>query len=110
MQITRGLAAVAVAVTAVASTCAAAQEWPSRLVRIVVPAAPGGSSDAAARLVTNHFQTVFRQPFIIENNFIQCAREVAKSQRQAKKGPAPEAEPANARPRRPSASRGPRPA
>src|SRR5260370_29752417 len=44
-----------------------AQDWPSRLVRIVVPAAAGGSSDAAARLVTNHFQAVFRQPFIIEN-------------------------------------------
>jgi tripartite-type tricarboxylate transporter receptor subunit TctC len=72
MQISRGLAAVAVmavamVATAVASTCAAAQEWPSHLVRIVVPAAAGGSSDAAARLVTNHFQTVFRQPFIIEN-------------------------------------------
>src|SRR5260370_68307 len=46
---------------------ASAQDWPSRLVRIVVPAAAGGSSDAAARLVTNHFQAVFRQPFIIEN-------------------------------------------
>ena len=27
----------------------------------------GGSSGAAARLVTNHFQSVFRQPFIVEN-------------------------------------------
>ncbi len=45
----------------------AALAWPTRLVRIVVPAAAGGSSDAAARLVTNHFQTLFRQPFIIEN-------------------------------------------
>jgi len=44
-----------------------AQDWPSHLVRIIVPAAAGGSSDAAARLVTNHFQAVFRQPFIIEN-------------------------------------------
>src|SRR5579862_5037146 len=67
MQITRALSVIAVAATAVGSTGAAAQEWPTRLVRIVVPAAAGGSSDAAARLVTNHFQTVFRQPFIIEN-------------------------------------------
>jgi tripartite-type tricarboxylate transporter receptor subunit TctC len=36
-------------------------------VRIVVPSAPGGSSDAAARLVANHFQAVLRQPFVIEN-------------------------------------------
>jgi tripartite-type tricarboxylate transporter receptor subunit TctC len=49
------------------ATNASAQEWPTRLVRIVVPAAAGGSSDAAARLVTNHFQAVFRQPFVIEN-------------------------------------------
>jgi tripartite-type tricarboxylate transporter receptor subunit TctC len=57
-----------IAVAAVlASTGATAQDWPARLVRIVVPAAAGGSSDAAARLVTNHFQAVFRQPFIIEN-------------------------------------------
>src|SRR5262249_51829102 len=68
MQITRGLAAVAlVAGAAMMGASTGAQEWPSRLVRIVVPAAPGGSSDAAARLVTNHFQAVFRQPFIIEN-------------------------------------------
>src|SRR5215470_10248676 len=50
-----------------ALTRAAALDWPGRLVRIVVPAAAGGSSDAAARLVTNHFQAAFRQPFIIEN-------------------------------------------
>jgi tripartite-type tricarboxylate transporter receptor subunit TctC len=67
MGIARGLAAIAVAAVVLASTCAGAQDWPSRIVRIVVPAAPGGSSDAAARLVTNHFQAVFRQPFIIEN-------------------------------------------
>jgi tripartite-type tricarboxylate transporter receptor subunit TctC len=36
-------------------------------VRIIVPAAAGGSSDAAARLVANHFQAVFGRPFIIEN-------------------------------------------
>jgi tripartite-type tricarboxylate transporter receptor subunit TctC len=67
MGIARGLAAIAVAAVVLASTSAGAQDWPSRNERIVVPAAPGGSSDAAARLVTNHFQAVFRQPFIIEN-------------------------------------------
>jgi tripartite-type tricarboxylate transporter receptor subunit TctC len=61
------LAILAVAALAASPGAASAQEWPARLVRIVVPAAPGGSSDAAARFVTNHFQGVFRQPFIIEN-------------------------------------------
>jgi tripartite-type tricarboxylate transporter receptor subunit TctC len=46
---------------------ASAQNWPARLVRVIVPAAAGGSSDAAARLVANHFQAVFGRPFIIEN-------------------------------------------
>src|SRR5215831_12401952 len=65
----RGLAAIAAlaAVVVLASPHAVAQDWPTRLVRIVVPAAAGGSSDAAARFVTNHFQAVFGQPFIIEN-------------------------------------------
>jgi len=57
----------AAAALAMSSVAAAAQDWPSRVVRVIVPAAPGGSSDAAARLVTNHFQSVFRQPFIVEN-------------------------------------------
>lgn len=59
--------AIALAAVFVTPPYASAQDWPSRLVRIVVPAAAGGSSDAAARLVTNHFQEAFRQPFIIEN-------------------------------------------
>src|ERR1700734_3939246 len=46
---------------------ARAAEWPTRGVRIVVPAAAGGSSDGSARLVTAHFQAVFHQPFVIEN-------------------------------------------
>src|ERR1700682_105269 len=64
--------ALAMALLSVAVCCtiaprATADEWPSRIVKVVVPAAPGGSSDAAARLVANHFQAVFRQPFVIEN-------------------------------------------
>jgi len=63
------LAAIMVAIAACGTIAAraGADEWPSRVVKIVVPSAPGGSSDAAARLVANHFQSVFRQPFVIEN-------------------------------------------
>src|ERR1700693_5906043 len=65
-------AVLAAAMLALLACCmvvprAGADEWPSRIVKIVVPSAPGGSSDAAARLVANHFQAVFRQPFVIEN-------------------------------------------
>jgi len=58
---------VAIAGCGTIAARAGADEWPSRVVKIVVPYAPGGSSDAAARLVANHFQSVFRQPFVIEN-------------------------------------------
>ena len=33
----------------------------------MVPAAPGGSSDAVARAASNHYQAVFKQPFVIEH-------------------------------------------
>jgi tripartite-type tricarboxylate transporter receptor subunit TctC len=49
------------------SDTAGAAEWPARVVKIVVPSAPGGSSDAAARIIANHFQAVFGQPFVIES-------------------------------------------
>src|SRR4029077_3632464 len=55
------------AILLLAPAGASAQNWPARLVRLIVPAAAGGSSDAAARLVANHFQAVLGRPFIIEN-------------------------------------------
>lgn len=59
--------AAAVAAAAIGIAGAAEQSWPARLVRIIVPAAAGGSSDAAARLVAQHLQATFHQSFIIEN-------------------------------------------
>src|SRR3981189_514016 len=60
-------AAVAVALCCTIDARVVADEWPSRAGKILFPSAPGGSSDAAARQVANHFQAVFRQPFVIEN-------------------------------------------
>ncbi len=44
-----------------------AQEWPTKPVRIIVPFAPGGSSDYLARLLAPEFTATFRQQFIVEN-------------------------------------------
>jgi len=44
-----------------------AQEWPARPVRIVVPFAPGGSSDQLARLLAPEFTATFGQQFFVEN-------------------------------------------
>lgn len=55
-------------ILAVASSLpAAAQGWPSKSVRIIVPFGPGSTPDLVARLVAERLQQKFGQPFVIEN-------------------------------------------
>jgi len=42
-------------------------DFPSRAVRLVVPFAPGGSTDVVARLLSTKLSEGFRQPVVIEN-------------------------------------------
>jgi tripartite-type tricarboxylate transporter receptor subunit TctC len=46
---------------------AAAESWPDRTVRLVVPYPPGGNVDGAARIISNKLQEKLGQPFVIEN-------------------------------------------
>ena len=46
---------------------ARAQTWPARPVRLVVPYAPGGPTDAVARLVADQLSKLWAQQIVIEN-------------------------------------------
>ena len=46
---------------------AAAQQWPDKPVRILVPFPPGGGTDIQARLLSTAFQKSMGQNFIIDN-------------------------------------------
>jgi tripartite-type tricarboxylate transporter receptor subunit TctC len=50
-----------------AATPAAAQEWPTKPVKIMVPFGPGSTPDVVARLIADHLQKTLGQPFVIEN-------------------------------------------
>src|SRR5471032_1079246 len=42
-------------------------KWPERLVRIIVPYPPGGSTDVLARILADRLKDTFNQSIIIEN-------------------------------------------
>jgi tripartite-type tricarboxylate transporter receptor subunit TctC len=46
---------------------AAAQDWPSKGVKIIVPFGAGSTPDVVARLIADHLQKKSGQPFVIEN-------------------------------------------
>jgi tripartite-type tricarboxylate transporter receptor subunit TctC len=50
-----------------AAVPAAAQDWPSRTVKIMVPFGPGSTPDVVARLIADKLQQRLGQNFIVEN-------------------------------------------
>ncbi len=63
----RQLAVAALAVCAFAASPAAAQNYPTGPIRIVVGFGPGSTADTLARLVGKHMETVLGQPVVVEN-------------------------------------------
>jgi tripartite-type tricarboxylate transporter receptor subunit TctC len=65
MLVRRTLLAAMAAATVIGG--AAAQDWPTRQVTIVVPFAAGGTTDLFARIFANAMQAKYNQPFVVEN-------------------------------------------
>ena len=59
--------AAAFALAPAVSCPALAQGWPARSVRIVVPYAPGGSTDTVARITADRLSRIWGQQVVIEN-------------------------------------------
>lgn len=55
------------AIFSIATTSHAQTTWPTKPVRIVVPFAPGGTTDLLARAVAPDLSKAFGQPFIVDN-------------------------------------------
>lgn len=55
------------ALATLAGTARAQQAWPDKPVRVVVPWAPGGSTDAVARIIQQRLSERLGQPVVIEN-------------------------------------------
>jgi len=63
----RGARVWLLVVAALFASCAWAQGYPSKPVRLVVPLAPGGGNDILARALGQRLQESLHQPVVIEN-------------------------------------------
>jgi len=68
-RMVRALTGVLVAVTlvVVAVDDAAAQKWPEKTVRIVLPFTPGGGTDRTSRILASRFSDSLGQQFFVDN-------------------------------------------
>jgi tripartite-type tricarboxylate transporter receptor subunit TctC len=58
---------LAAAAALAAATLAAAQDYPAKPIRIIVPLTPGSGADIAGRIVAKHLGEAWKQPVVVEN-------------------------------------------
>jgi tripartite-type tricarboxylate transporter receptor subunit TctC len=61
------LASIAVSAITLSSAPAAAQDYPSKPIRIIVPWSPGGGTDVLARIISAKLSESLKQQVIVEN-------------------------------------------
>jgi tripartite-type tricarboxylate transporter receptor subunit TctC len=61
------LARLSAAAVFCAAASAAAQDYPAKPIRIIVPLTPGSGADIAGRIVAKHMSDAFKQPVLVEN-------------------------------------------
>ncbi|NLC37267.1 MAG: tripartite tricarboxylate transporter substrate binding protein BugE [Alcaligenaceae bacterium] len=61
------LAIVGSVAAAFGAAAQAADDYPNSAVRVIVPFAPGGSTDIVARIVTQEMSQILGQPMVVEN-------------------------------------------
>jgi tripartite-type tricarboxylate transporter receptor subunit TctC len=86
MIFARGLIALAfAALPALMPAPVAAQDWPTRTIKIVVGFGAGGGTDLAARIIAQPLQEILGQPVVVENKpsagGILGADQIAKGQK-----------------------------
>ena len=67
MRLKEARFALATLALLLAALPASAQEYPSKAVRIMVGASPGGGTDIIARMLAEKFSEAFKQSFVVEN-------------------------------------------
>ena len=67
MQSMRAALTILSSIAILWSAPAAAQDWPQRAVKVVVPFVAGGNTDNQARIVSERLAAVLGQPFVVEN-------------------------------------------
>jgi tripartite-type tricarboxylate transporter receptor subunit TctC len=68
MQIRRhGLRLLGIALFLACAAMAAAQDYPARVIRLVVPFPPGGSTDIYARILAKELNASWGQPVVVDN-------------------------------------------
>jgi tripartite-type tricarboxylate transporter receptor subunit TctC len=60
-------ALIAAGAATLAAPALAQAPWPNRPIRLIIPFAPGGSTDALARMLLDHLVPRFGQPIVIDN-------------------------------------------